>query len=284
MNYEKTNIKKGITLHTINTEKYKTNMVTILLTTELTRENVTKEALIPAVLRLGTNNIKNQRELNKKLENMYGAEFNCGVEKKGDNHILKFYIESICDELTLHHEELLKQSLEFLLDVVFNPLVNGDSFNEDYTNGEKEKLRRIIESKKDNKMVYSYIRCIEEMFKNKKYGLFEYGYEEDLKDITAQNLYQYYKQLLKNCKIDIYVSGKFDTKKVKAEIESYPQIKNLDKTECKFLTNSAETVENKPEKVIKEELNVTQGKVVIGMNIKDYTDEAPINVWWRIKF
>ena len=49
-----TKIKEGIKLHFIETDKFKTNDVAIFLTTKLSRENVTKEALIPAVLRLGT--------------------------------------------------------------------------------------------------------------------------------------------------------------------------------------------------------------------------------------
>ena len=50
MNYKKINIKNGITLHEINTEKFKVNMMAVFLTTTLNRENVTKNALIPAIL------------------------------------------------------------------------------------------------------------------------------------------------------------------------------------------------------------------------------------------
>ena len=106
MNSEK--IKNDINLHVIETDKFKTNIISIFLTTELDRKNVTKEALIPAVLRLGTNNIKTQRELNKRLEEMYGANFNCGIEKRGDNHVLKFYIESIEDKYALNKEKILE--------------------------------------------------------------------------------------------------------------------------------------------------------------------------------
>jgi hypothetical protein len=38
-----------------------TNIISIFLTTNLKRETVTKNAIIPAVLRLGTNNIKTQK-------------------------------------------------------------------------------------------------------------------------------------------------------------------------------------------------------------------------------
>ena len=41
--------------------------------------------------------MKTQEEINKKLEEMYGADFDCGLDKTGDNHVLKFYLESIND-------------------------------------------------------------------------------------------------------------------------------------------------------------------------------------------
>ena len=73
--YKQTEIKKGIKLHTIKTEKFKTNLIAIMLTTKLNRENVTKNALVPAVLRRGTKNLTTQEEINKKLEEMYGSSF-----------------------------------------------------------------------------------------------------------------------------------------------------------------------------------------------------------------
>ena len=66
--YKQTEIKKGIKLHTIKTEKFKTNLIAIILTTKLNRENVTKNALIPAVLRRGTKSLKTQEEIKQHAE------------------------------------------------------------------------------------------------------------------------------------------------------------------------------------------------------------------------
>ena len=98
MSYKEEQIKEGIKLHCIKTEKFKTNLLSVFLTIPLSRENVTYNALIPAVLRRGTANLKSQEEISIELENMYGATFDCGVEKTGDNQILKFYLEMVNDE------------------------------------------------------------------------------------------------------------------------------------------------------------------------------------------
>ena len=98
MEYKQIEIKKGIKLNILQTNKFKTNLIAIMLTTKLDRENVTKNALIPAVLKRGTKTLKTQEEINKKLEEMYGASLDCGLDKTGDNQVLKFYIESVSDE------------------------------------------------------------------------------------------------------------------------------------------------------------------------------------------
>ena len=55
MNYQKEEIKQGITLHQIHTENYKTNLYAVFIATPLKRQNVTLNALLTAVLRRGTN-------------------------------------------------------------------------------------------------------------------------------------------------------------------------------------------------------------------------------------
>ena len=98
MQYKEYEIKKGIKVHTIKTEKFKTNIVSAFITTELNKENVTKNAVISSILRRGSMELKTQEEINKKMEEMYGASFDCGLDKTGDNQIIKFYIETVNDK------------------------------------------------------------------------------------------------------------------------------------------------------------------------------------------
>lgn len=275
-------VKEGINLHFINTNKYKTNVITVFLTTELNRENVTKEALIPAILRLGTNKISTQRELNKKLENMYGASFNCGIEKRGDNHILKLYLETINDEFTLEKEEILKESIELIFDIILNPVTKEDSFNKEYLEREKKNLTNIIQSRMDNKTTYAYSRCLEEMYKNKRFGIYEYGYIEDLSKIDEKNLYKYYKELLQKCKIDIFISGNIKNekeieKRIKTSIEEKYSITLIDRNPS-YIMDSKELL-TETDKNVEESMNITQGKLIISLNIAENNNIAACNVY-----
>ena len=98
MSYISKTIKKGITLHTIKTEKYKTNLFAIFLTFPIIKEEATKNTLIALMLKRGSKLYKTREDITNKLAEMYGASLDSGIEKSGDNHILKFYLESINEE------------------------------------------------------------------------------------------------------------------------------------------------------------------------------------------
>ena len=270
---KKINIKKGIDLHLIETNKFKTNLLAVFLTTPLQKETVTKNALIPAVLRRGSQNMKTQDEISIALEEMYGASFDCGIDKIGDDQILKFYLETINNEFLPEQEDNLKKAIDILLEVVFSPLLENNHFNNEYVEGEKNNLKQVIEGRKDSKASYALERCVEEMYKNNPYSLYKYGNTEDLKNINADNLYEQYKALINNCKIDIFISG--DIKEnVKEDVFNNENIEKLNAREAKYIINNKENrkKEEKQEQEVSDSMDINQGKLIIGLDVLQEND------------
>ena len=267
----KTQIKQGITFHEIETNKFKTNLAAIFLTLPLSRETVTKNALLTAVLRRGTSKLNSQEEISKKLEEMYGAGFDCGIEKSGDYHTIKFYLELLNNQYLPVKENLSQAGINLLLDIAFNPYTENDAFKKEYVEQEKENLKQIIEGKKDNKASYALERCIEEMYKDKPYGLYKYGYIEDLEKINEKDLYDYYKQMLSNCKIDIFVSGN-NIVQTKQEIQNNENIQKLQERSIEIKEDNTKEDKSEPN-TVEESMDVTQGKLVIGMDVKNNTED-----------
>lgn len=254
--------------------KFKTNEIAVFATIKQTQENATKNALIPAVLRRGSTNYRNQLEISKKLENMYGANFNCGVDKSGDYIILKFFIETINNEYSDSKENLAQEAFNLLTDIVFNPLVENDGFNINYVKQEKDNLAKIINSKKDDKANYAYQRCVEEMFKNNPYGIYKYGSLQDLEKINEKNLYEYYLNIIQNNPIFIYINGKnANSINVDENINNNFKIafnnnsnEYNENDDLQEKNENAEIVALQPINIVKEKLDVTQGKLIIGLN------------------
>lgn len=268
MNYKKTEIKRGIKIHTIKTDKFKTNLIAIFLTNELTRENVTKNALIPTILKRGSMTMNNQEEISRQMEEMYGAYFDCGLDKTGDNQILKFYIDEISEEyIPEKSENLLKKSIDKMLDIILNPYLENGGFKEEYVEQEKINMKQRIEGKVDNKARYALDRCIEEMYKDKPFGLYKFGYIEDFDKINGKNLYEYYKEMINTCKIDIYVSGNFN-EDVEKIINENERIKELKERTPKYIIPKADKKEKiEIQNEVIEKMDVTQGKLVIGLDV-----------------
>jgi len=269
-------IKEGIKAHLIKTDIFKTNLICVMITVPLKRETVTLNSLIPFLLKRGSKNYPSQSEISKKLESMYGAGYDCGIDKIGDNQALKFYVETISDEYALSGEDLLNQSIELVLDIIFNPIMENNNFKEEFLETEKNNLRRIIEGKIDNKDFYAFNRCIENMYDGKGFGLYKYGYLEDLERINNKQISDYYKKLINEAKIDIYVSGNFDENSIENIISKNSNIKKLQQRPENIIVNNPSTerkqkVDNIRE--IKEKMNINQGKLVIGLDVFNQDNE-----------
>ena len=285
MSYTIDEIKQGIKLHCIETNKFKTNLMAVIITLPLNRENITYDTVIPSVLKRGTANLKSQEDISKKLENMYGASFDCGIEKIGDNHVIKFYLESLNDNFVPknNNSSVLKQSLDLLLDIIVNPNCENNKFKDEYVEAEKNNIKLLIESKIDNKDQYALNRCIEEMYKGKPYGLYKYGYVEDLNQINSENLYNYYKELINTSKIDIFVSGEVRKEEIIGIVKNNENIKKLKERKPNYIVNNEQTErkDNIKQNEIEEKMDIGQGKLVIGLDVKveDVNSKFPTSLY-----
>ena len=270
MEYLKKEIKQGVTLHLINNKNFKTDFTVFFLSLPLEKETITKNALLPAVLRSGCKKYQSYQKIIEELEMLYGAAFDCGVDKTGDNLVLKFFIESINDNYLPNKNNNLEKVINVLTEIIFNPQVQDNSFDETKVELEKRNLEMIINAQKDNKDFYAYDKCVKAMYKNQSYGLSKYGDQKDLQAINNKNLYEQYKQVIDTCKIDIIVSSDFQAEEIAKIIKKNELIQTIKPREEKIKINDIKKeikdIIEKPEE-IKEELDVTQGKLVIGLDI-----------------
>lgn len=261
-------IKEGIKLHIVPNEIYKTNLIRIVFTTKLNKENVTKTALLPLVLKQGSKNYPTQEIINIRLEELYGAEFNANIDKKGDLQVVTFEADCIKDRFVPNHENITQEVFDLIFDIVLNPYIENGTFKQIYLDSEKEQLRKMINELIDNKDDYSFNRCIHEMYGNNGYGLYQLGIESDIATIKCNELFEFYQKYINDAKIDIFISGEVDVEQIKNYvIEKMKGVK-----ERKFDTpNEVSTINakkvDKPQEVL-ESMDIVQGKLVLGCQIE----------------
>lgn len=256
---ERINISNGVNLNITRTDKFKSNLISIYFIRPIIRDEVTKSALLPSVLKRGTKEYTNNLEIQRKLEDMYGSNLSIGVSKKGERHVLRFTIESpkknyVKDEK--HNTNLIKM----INSIIYQPYLEDGVFAKSYVDQEKENLKRKIEGKINDKRNYAIERCIEEMCKNEKYSISEIGYVEDLKTINENNLYKHYLEVLETSHIEIFLVGEFEEDEIKL-IADYNEKRrdNVLEIEREKITSF-----NQTKNMVFEDMDINQGKLVLG--------------------
>ncbi len=258
-------------LHFIKSKKFKTTVVCLLIKQELCRENATINALIPNYLQRGSKKYDLLSKVNSVLEEMYGCIFGSQIVKKGEQQLIQFYLEFLTD-----NKKLRVQALEFLKDIITNPIIeesdSGVGFKESYFEIEKTNLKLAIESRINNKAEYTKLKCLENMCADEKFGIYGDGYVEDIEKITPQSAYKHYQGLLSNAPIDFFILSNEKEEELKEEVEKLFEFANSNLTE---IEKSTTDFEKKELKRIVEDCDMTQGKICMGFRtgIENVGDE-----------
>lgn len=266
---ERINLGNNINLNLVKTDKFKSNLLSAYFIRPLDRCEVTMNPLIPLMLKRGTEDYPTNLDLQKKLEEMYGANFNIAVNKRGDRQVVRFSMEWANGDY-LKDPEYDYEITKILKNIIYKPALEDGVFNSSYLKQEKENLRKTINGKIDDKRSYAIDKCIEEMCKDEKFSIYHLGYVEDLDEIDEKKLFDHYKDFLETSPIEIFYVGAYDERFVNHLKELF----SLDRKKIVEIEKEALTMPIGDIKYIEESLDVNQGKLVMGYRAGiDYKDK-----------
>ncbi|WP_373896067.1 EF-P 5-aminopentanol modification-associated protein YfmF [Virgibacillus sp. CBA3643] len=258
---EKKVSENGLNLHFIQSKKYKTMNIVVKLKAPLTSGTITNRALLPYILKQGTKSYPSRKELQLKLDDLYGAVLSIDGAKKGENHVISIRLELANEKFIPEESSIIDEGIALMSELLFHPNSSSDSFEAKTFNREKDTLRQKMSAIKDNKMSYANMRLIDEMCEGEPYQLHVHGYEDDLNAITKESLYDYYQAMLTEDQLDIYVLGDFDEADVKEKITGSMKRNTTDlKPQQEKVVNNNST---EPKEIIEEE-QIQQAKLHIG--------------------
>ncbi|WP_411955502.1 EF-P 5-aminopentanol modification-associated protein YfmF [Alkalibacillus sp. S2W] len=257
-------------LHMIPTTKFKTNTIALKFARPIERDTITSRALLPFVLQKGTKNFPSERELRLELDRLYGAKFSINGAKKGENHIITLTLDLPNEKFIDVENDLLKQGVQFLHEVVANPKLIDQAFDPDLVAKEKETLENKINSIVDEKMQYANMRLVDEMCQDESFGIRSHGYIDDLDSIDGTTLYDTYQDMIQHDRLDIYVVGDIEGEVVQQLFESEFKLERQNPVEIK----EADQVEAGQLNTISEAQKVQQAKLHFGYRTQiTYRDE-----------
>ncbi|MGE4284275.1 MAG: insulinase family protein, partial [Clostridia bacterium] len=263
--FKKYVLQDGLNLYYIPTQKFKTTTVTIFINRQLSKEDATRNALLPYVLRRGCKSFPNSLLIAEYMEKLYGATFDCGINKKGENQMIYFSFDIIDEQYIVEEESLVDKIIMFAKEVIFNPIIEHGAFKKEYVEQEKEKLKDVINGLVNNKVSYAVERCFQEMCKSEAFSIYELGNIEDLEQINERNLYEYYMSAIYSSPIDIFVVGNMEEKKV-VDLVSNAFHVELSENIVYPITEVVDKVDSQNK--VEEKMDVAQGKLSLGFRTK----------------
>jgi Predicted Zn-dependent peptidases len=250
----------GIEIYHLEANKFKTNTINIFYLDNLSEDTATLNALLPAVLRRGSQNYRDLQQLSLYLEELYGATFDCGVAKKGEIHLLHFYNEFVADKF-LGGSSLFEKNFELMTEIIYNPALENGIFLEEYVEQEKKNLFERIESRLNDKQTYSVEKCFEEMCKGEPFALYEYGRSEDIGSINSKKLYDHYRTVIDTLPMKIFITGEISEQNKKLVIDYMSKLK---RGQIKKLLDVDIHKDIKEVRDFEDRMNISQGKLSMG--------------------
>ncbi len=179
----------------IPTEKFKTGGISISICDNLCRDRAYKNALIPMILCRGTKNHPTSKSISEEFQALYSADFATSTDKKGEIQIVQFAADFIEEKYAGENKELPQNVVKMLLEIITDPVTNedGTGFKDEYFTQERKNNNDFIKALKNDKRAYSLHRCREVMCQGENYSIYEMGAAEDGDGLTAENLYDYYR-------------------------------------------------------------------------------------------
>lgn len=222
----------GYNTHLIGTDKFKTNIIKVIFRKEASKIDITMRNLLTKILMEDNSKYSNKRLLGIKTEDLYATSVTARNSLSGNVIITEFSVSFLNDKYT--EEGLFDKSLEFLMDIIFNPIVN---FTDKSFEIVKKSLTNEINSLKENPRGYAFTRALEEIDTNTSLSLRTCGYLEDLEKITREDLYNYYLNMLKTNMVDIFVIGDVDFDNTYQKIKDNFKINTIKKCKLNHFIN-----------------------------------------------
>lgn len=224
MEYKKI-IEDNYTLHLINNNRFKIINVVVFLTKKYNKDDVPYGVLLTKNMVYTTKKYNTKNKIAIKGEELYGSRVASSFTSTGNSLSFSFALDFLNPKYT--KKEYLSKSLDFLCEVLFNPNINKNAFDENYFNIIKTDVISSLKSIKDNPSKYASIEYGKIMYNGTPNENGTMSTIEDIESVTPEKLYDFYKKIFNGeYKIDIAVHGEYDNEIIKLIKEKFKKVKS----------------------------------------------------------
>lgn len=253
----------GVTLTALRTDKFKSSCLSLTLMTPMQKETVTANALLPSVLRRGSQTHPDTRLLAAALDELCGGTLEVRVHQQGETQCVGFLGSFLDDAFSPDGTPILEPAAALMGELLLRPTLENGVFRADYVSGEGKNLADRIRAQVNEKRQYSIKRLTEQMCEGEPYGLDKLGFADEATAIGPEQLWERYQTLLRTAPVALYYCGSAPMERVEKALKNalggLPKRAAVQLSACDCAVHAVKEVRS-----FEDTLDVTQGKLTLG--------------------
>lgn len=274
MEYKKIE-NKEYNIHIINSNRFKTMCIELIFTKEYNENDIAYSSLLTGNMVYSTKKYNTKNKIAIAGEELYGARVSSSYNISGKCQSLSFSLGFLNPKYT--EPKYLKESIDFLYDVIFNPNVKNGEFNNDFFDIIKKENIVKVNSIKDNPNSFAGVEYSKIMYKGTPSSRGSIPTLEEIEKVTPKNLYEFYKSLFNgDYKINVIIAG---------EVEDEKNIIQLVESKLKHIKGSKTKLEFKIDHKYKDTLiekidtlEYNQSKLYMGYRLNNLSTHEMMHV------
>ena len=229
---------KGVNLNIIPSKQFKTTRIFISFIKNIeSKKELAERALLANYLEMCSQNYPTQIDIARKLSQMYGASFGSSVDRRGNYQLINFSIDYIESKYLAGNEDLLSEVIEFLKEIIFNPLKVGENknFDEETFTRQKNNTITYLNSIKEDKQAYATAKLRKLYFDNEIQQVPSFGESEDVEKLTISDVMDAYQKMLNTDRVEVMISGDVNTDEVVNKFSVLPfKVRNISRASMSY--------------------------------------------------
>ena len=261
-------IADGVYFSSITDKRYKKNLISGEISTQLSEDTATENVIVPVLLTKCNSKLPTYKAFNNKMSRLYASGIGGTAGRQYDLQTISFGAYYLDDIYALSGEKMTGIMTDILIDCLTSPVTENGVFSEKFVELEKKTVIDNIETAINDKRSYAIERAMKTICKGEPASVCSYGTVEKAKLITPDSAYKAYRRMLETMPCEIICTGCSDFEGVAEKFAA--AFEKVGRHDIENTTIALSPVKTQTEEVT-ERLTVNQSKLVLGF--KSHSDD-----------
>ncbi len=217
---QKTYLGDGLSLSSINTDKFKSGVLSLSLCLPLCRRDYLLGLVLSGIMRRGTQKYPSMAKINRRLDMLYATTVDVNTSIRGNVHCFNISADMLEPRFSLDGTDISEEVIATLAEILLHPLMSDGVFSEELVSAEKQIIFDALCAESNETSSYASARLKELLNRdNETFPTLEYLLSE-IKSVSARELSGFHARLCAAPMRVIYVGGE-KTEKIAASLERH---------------------------------------------------------------